>query len=94
LGRVYRAVAWQRVDQIRYIMLVQTEISSLNGRLAVPMTGYVRVVKSDDGDDHNDDLYCLHPVVYYCTVLLYDHQHNKFVINKSNISVTYQGCRD
>jgi hypothetical protein len=26
-------------------------------------------------------LYCLHPVVYYYIVLLYNHQHNKFVIN-------------
>jgi hypothetical protein len=26
------------------------------------------------------DTYCLHPVVYYYTVLLYDRQHNKFII--------------
>jgi hypothetical protein len=26
--------------------------------------------------------YCLYPIVYYYTVLLYNHQHNKFVINK------------
>jgi hypothetical protein len=27
-------------------------------------------------------IYCLHPVVYYYIVLLYNHQHNRFVINK------------
>jgi hypothetical protein len=27
-------------------------------------------------------VWCLHPVLYYYTVSLYDRQHNKFVINK------------
>lgn len=31
-------------------------------------------------------LHCFHPVVHWYTVLLYDHQHNKFVIDKLNIS--------